>query len=165
MAEVIDSILLIILILVIVTMSVSIIIVTLRANKKLIEKSEMMFNRHITNHSAIYKVYDCKNMNIRCVSFKSENSEFDVANAVYWVATHEVYKHYGLDRIIYLDEDRKRFYRPNHGKFDCSETWTIENANYSNGIGYTDFVLKDFSRGRMMEFKLIEYYIPRREIF
>ena len=156
MVHIIDSILLILLILVIVSMSIAIIVVTLRSNKKLMEKSESVFNRTISSHSAIYKVYDAGNMNIRCVSFKSENSDFDITNAVYWVATHEVYKHYGLDRIIYLDEDTKHIYRPNHGKFDRAENWVIEDAVYVNGVGYTEFRLKDFARGRMMEFKLIE---------
>lgn len=156
MSEILSTILLILLILVIMAMSIAIIVIVLRSNKQMMNQSEKIMNRSISSYSAIYKVYDAKNMDIRCVSFKSENSDFDVTNAVYWVATHEVYKHYGLDRIIYLDEDEKKIYRPNHGKFDRAINWTVDNMSYSNCIGITDFEVCDVARGRTMKFKLIE---------
>lgn len=156
MSEILSTILLILLILVIVTMSISIIVIVLRFNKQIMNQSEKIMNRSISNCSAIYKVYDAKNMDIRCVSFKSENSDFDVANAVYWVATHDVYKHYGLDRIIYLDEDEKKIYRPNHGKFDKAINWTVDNISYSSSIEITDFEIRDSIRKGTVKFKLIK---------
>lgn len=107
------------------------------------------------NVDPLYRIYVGFNTDVSVVTFRSYNDKLAIVDALYWAIRYGINKKISIDRIVYLDLDTNCIYRPNHGKFDCTNTLNIGYVkNNNNDIIEID--VSNTSKTVNMKFKYID---------